>query len=146
MGEEIAGPLLALSLGRQFILPAPSISVKPHLFGRPRWMIQFVFTVSIFAFLAVSSSLAIILYAPKLRLDELCLGICRILAVPTEKRLSGNQAGYALGAGACQDRFRPETSYLNCICGLRPASGLLWTSRVASCYRQGHQETLHEIH
>jgi hypothetical protein len=58
LGEEIAGPLLALSLGRQFILPAPSISVKPHLFGRPRWMIQFVFTVSIFAFLAASSSLS----------------------------------------------------------------------------------------
>jgi hypothetical protein len=54
LGEEIAGPLLALSLGRQFILPAFSISVKPHLFGRPRFTIQFAFPMSTIAFLAVS--------------------------------------------------------------------------------------------
>src|SRR6266849_3723528 len=142
MGEEIAGPLLALSLGRQFILPAPSISVKPHLFGRPRLMIQFVFLCRPSPSF-VASLLHLYCTLPNFTWMSFVIGICRILAVPTQKRLPANQAGYALGAGACQGRFRPGTSYLNCIRGLRPASGLLWTSRAASCYTQGYQETLH---
>src|SRR6266568_5531601 len=117
LGEEIAGPLLALSLGRQFILPALSISVKPHHFGRPRFMIQFAFPMSTFAFLA-ASLLYLYCTLPNFPWMSFVVGICRILAVPTQKTTSGNQAGYALGAGACQDRFRPGTSYLNCIRGL----------------------------
>jgi len=43
VGEDFAGPLLALSLGRQSILPALSNSVKPHLRGRRDSLIQFMF-------------------------------------------------------------------------------------------------------
>jgi hypothetical protein len=39
---KFAGPLLALSLGRQIILPASSISVKPHLFSRRHSVIQYL--------------------------------------------------------------------------------------------------------
>jgi hypothetical protein len=48
---KFAGPLLALSLSRQIILPASSISVKPHLFSQRHSVIQY------FLFSQASSSL-----------------------------------------------------------------------------------------